>query len=138
MKYKKEIIYSSPDELIDGINSIKNNTINLMNILYKIKKQIFLLKMKLQKVNINLDQNKYKYINKFNVLLKSKEKVRAENDLLIKRIITIKNKLKINTAKSTKETNNSKVFEKIRYIYTIIFLIDKLKKENIKKKKKKY
>ena len=131
MKYKKEIIYPSPEELIDGINSIKNNTINLMNILYKIKKQIFLLKMKLQKVNINLEQNKYKYIDKFNVLLKSKEKVSAENDLLIKRIITIKNTLIINTSK-TKETNNSKVFEKIRYIYNNIFDRQTKKRKNKK------
>ena len=119
IKYQKEIIYPSPEELINRINAIENNSINLMEIFSQNKSKIFPLKVELERIKINLGDTKE--IKKINDLILIKEKIKAENELLINSIITIKNKLKINATKSSNGNKCSIIFQKIRYIYFNIF-----------------
>ena len=49
-----------------------------------------------------------------------KDKIKAQNELLINKLITIKDKLKINTPKSSEGKNNSIIYQKIRCMYTNI------------------
>ena len=80
IKYQKEIIYPSPEELINRINAIENNSINLMEIFSQNKSKIFPLKVELERIKINLGDTKE--IKKINDLILIKEKIKAENELL--------------------------------------------------------
>ena len=118
IKYQKEIIYPSPEDLIDRITHIENNNINLMDILVQTKKKSFPFKIELEKIIINLEDTKDN--NEYNDLILMKDKIKAQNELLINKLITIKDNLKINTPKSSKGKNNSIIYQKIRCMYTNI------------------
>ena len=118
IKYQKEIIYPSPEDLIDRITHIENNNINLMDILVQTKKKSFPFKIELEKIIINLEDTKDN--NEYNDLILMKDKIKAQNELLINKLINIKDKLKINTPKSSNGKNNSIIYQKIRCMYTNI------------------
>ena len=115
LKYRKEIIYPSPEELIDKITSYENHNIKLMETLNQITKSLFPLKNKLQ--NIILANQKNRNIKEFNELLLLKEQEKTKNEILIERKIDLEKNLKIIPIKSSK---NEKLYQKIKFIYNNI------------------
>lgn len=118
LKYRKEIIYPSPEELIDKITSYENHNIKLMETLNQITKSLFPLKNKLQ--NIILANQKNRNIKEFNELLLLKEQEKTKNEILIERKIDLEKNLKIIPIKSSKNENSSKLYQKIKFIYNNI------------------
>ena len=133
LKYQKEIIYSSPEELIDKISSFENHNIKLMETLGRINKELFPLKNELNNIIMTIQKNRN--IKEFNELLLLKEKEKSKYEILINRKIELENKLNIIPIESSKNENSSKLYQKIKFIYNNINEKESKSKEIISQEK---
>ena len=117
LKYKNNIIYKNPEEMIEQLKKYEDENINLINELDKIKSDIFALKNELEIENKNLLNNIYieKIINKSKIKQKLMEKY---NTLKNKMVILNKNNsnLSLNNIQYNSFNNikHSKLYEKIK------------------------
>ena len=119
MKYKKEIIFPSPDDLIDELKIYENNNIKLMEMYILANKALFPLKKKLEK-ELLIRQKKID-MGEFNELCLEKEKIKTQNDILINKLFTLKNEAKLSNVNSRRKENLSEIYNKLKIIINNIF-----------------
>jgi len=119
LKYKNNIIYKNPEEMIKQLKKYEDENINLINKLGEIKSDIFSLKNELEIENKNILNNIYieEIINKSKIKQKLKEKY---NILKNKKILLNKNhsNLSLSNIKNNSFNNikYSKLYEKIKLL----------------------
>ena len=119
LKYKNNIIYKNPEEMIKQLKKYEDENINLINELDKIKSDIFALKNELEIENKNILNNIYieEIINKSKIKQKLMEKY---NTLKNKKILLNKNhsNLSLSNIKNNSFNNikHSKLYEKIKLL----------------------
>lgn len=119
LKYKKEIIFPSPDDLIDELKIYENNNIKLMEMYILANKALFPLKKKLEK-ELLIRQKKID-MGEFNELCLEKEKIKTQNDILINKLFTLKNEAKLSNVNSRRKENLSEIYNKLKIIINNIF-----------------
>ena len=117
-KYKNEIIFSNPEELINKIKSLEDKNIKLMETFRMITKSLCPLKFELEKENeINQSNINIREIKELFIL---KEKEKTKNGILIDKINTLKNQLELYPINSMNKENSSKLYQKINFIFNNI------------------
>ena len=122
-KYKKDIIYPTPEDLIHQFEAHKNNNINLMKIHQKVVTENNNLKLELEK-KIKIKEDLSKINTEINILVQRRDKVKFRYQLLTKEFETLYENYK-SYSNSQKEEKESKIYQKI-----------KIMKNNFVKKKK--
>ena len=122
-KYKKDIIYPTPEDLIHQFEAQKNNNINLMKIHQKVVTENNNLKLELDK-KIKIKEDLSKIDTEINILVQRRDKVKFRYQLLTKEFETLYENYK-SYSNSQKEGKESKIYQKI-----------KIMKNNFVKKKK--
>ena len=111
-KYKKDIIYPTPDDLIYQFETHKNNNINLMKICQKVVTEKNNLKLELNK-KIKINENLSKIDLEINILVQRRDKVKSRYQLLTKQFETLYETFK-SYSYSKKEEKESKIYQKIK------------------------
>ena len=111
-KYKKDIIYPTPDDLIYQFETHKNNNINLMKICQKVVTEKNNLKLELNK-KIKINENLSKINLEINILVQRRDKVKSRYQLLTKQFETLYETFK-SYSNSKKEEKESKIYQKIK------------------------
>ena len=111
-KYKKDIIYPTPDDLIYQFETHKNNNINLMKICQKVVTEKNNLKLELNK-KIKINENLSKINLEINILVQRRDKVKSRYQLLTKQFETLYETFK-SYSYSKKEEKESKIYQKIK------------------------
>ena len=125
-KYKKDIIYPTPDDLIYQFETHKNNNINLMKICQKVVTEKNNLKLELNK-KIKINENLSKINLEINILVQRRDKVKSRYQLLTKQFETLYETFK-SYSYSKKEEKESKIYQKIKNMKNIILILLKQRK----------
>ena len=134
VKYKINIIYPTPQELINKIDYYENLNIKSLEIYHKMTLEIYPLKDELEKQMANYER--ISDTEEFNKLKEVKLKLKSKKDILTKKVYNLKIELNILPKKFSIKKRHSKLYEKIKIIrnnITIIKMDDKdIQDENIK------
>jgi len=119
IKYKNNIIYPTPQELINRIEAYENHNIKSLEIYHRMTLEIYPLKDELENQKRTyekiLDVEEIKKLNGIWVKLK------AQNELLTKQLYDMKIELNILPLKTIRKKTHSKLYDKIKLMAINIF-----------------
>ena len=120
MQYVKNIIYPSPQDLINRIENYENYNIKSLEIYHRITNEIYPLKEELEK-ELKICE-RFSNFEEINDLMELKLKLKSKNEILKNQLYSLKKDKTINifSPKNARKKALSKIYEKIKLMKTNI------------------
>ena len=114
MQYVKNIIYPSPQDLINRIENYENYNIKSLEIYHRIINEIYPLKEELEK-ELKICE-RFSNFEEINDLMELKLKLKSKNEILKNQLYSLKKDktIKIFSSKNARKKGLSKIYEKIK------------------------